>query len=49
MPMLMPGEDPITFGETGLIVAAARVAASVETMVAPPAGVGPVAAPIEAS
>jgi hypothetical protein len=48
MPMVVPGEDPITFGEAGLTVVA-RVAAPVETAVASPAGVVSVAAPVEAS
>ena len=48
MPMVVPGEDPITFGEAGLTVAA-RVAAPVETTVASPAGVVSVTAPVEAS
>ena len=48
MPMVVPGEDPITFGEAGLTVAA-RGAAPVETTVASPAGVVSIAAPVEAS
>jgi DNA polymerase III sliding clamp (beta) subunit (PCNA family) len=48
MPMVVPGEDPITFGEAGLTVAA-RVAAPIETTVASPAGVVSVPAPAEAS